>query len=711
MTLDKTLLGILLGLFSASGASALDPQLDSGGFREEDRAIAEEIAAFSAEERHAALIAAGHPEDLLEVQQIQSGSADDFGALIEGFPREDQEQIWDLVRYPGLVADLARGGAKSDAELDTIAKRYPEEIRSAIRSAGRERYATWVEVYALDLEAEQALSSVIAKHPAEVRSAFQRLRGQPDLMSLLVDNIGLATRLGAAYREDPTRVEARFDTLHQEVAARKSDEEKNWARELQDPEAQEELRSAARQFAEDQGYDLDDERDGSVIQTRVVHVDHYVNSNPYPYWFGYPSWYDYPYWYPASVWSHVGFRFGGGSSFIQVGLPSPYFLGWYGNYYYGARYGYWNNPGNYYGGGYYGGAYYGGGHHGGGNGYPRHFNSARYYDDHHSRYFNGHRKHSDRYSSQGSGGSGGSSQAFDGNRRGAQERHMNRLPNDRQGRGQGFDRSERSGRRDSGGEVGGDGRSGSNARRFRANSRHPGDAIGGAPGGAPPEASSGGSGPQDRQGVDRSPNDSRPNAPDVGPGGRSSSADPRERLQRRGGARQNRQWTSGEKEGEGKDEAPSLRDAGGRGRRQLPDVSSPPPGRFERADRRGGRSERTSRTALVGSPQRSSHPSSHPSSNQSLTQRDRSQNHGRRESVTRSEGGGRGAQRFDRSAPQSVDRAEHDGQRQSADSVRQSGNNNGGGHRSGGQGGGFGRGGGSGGGGSQAGRGFGGAGR
>ncbi len=129
MTLDKTLLGILVGLFSASSASALDPQLDSGGFREEDRAVAEEIAAYSADERHAALIAAGFPEDLLEVQQIQGGSTDDFATLVEGFSREDQEQIWDLVRYPGLVADLARGGAKSDADLERIAQRYPEEIR------------------------------------------------------------------------------------------------------------------------------------------------------------------------------------------------------------------------------------------------------------------------------------------------------------------------------------------------------------------------------------------------------------------------------------------------------------------------------------------------------------------------------------------------------------------------------------------------------
>ena len=87
------------------------------------------------------------------------------------------------------------------------------------------------------------------------------------------------------------------------------------------------------------GYDLNDPNDPSntrPAQTQVVYVN--ANPNPYPYWYGYPSWYAYPYWYPASVWTHVGFRWGGGGTYVGIGLPSPYFLGWYGNYY-GGGYG------------------------------------------------------------------------------------------------------------------------------------------------------------------------------------------------------------------------------------------------------------------------------------------------------------------------------------------------------------------------------------
>ncbi|MBY0399166.1 hypothetical protein K2X89_02650, partial [Myxococcota bacterium] len=456
MRLILTWLGVFLSLGPASVALALDPRLDVGGFRDEDRAVAEELAGYDAEERHAALVAAGEPETLLEISEIQNDSADAFAKLVDGLPRAEQEQVWDLVRYPGLVADLARGGQKSDADLERIAQRYPEEIRAAIRSEGRKRYATWVEVYALDLEAERAFAGVMAEHPSDVRNAFQRLRGRPDLMTLLVDNVGVATRIGAAYRADPTRVEARFDGLHQEVAAQRSEQEKTWTKEMQDPKKREALQSAAREFADEHGYALDDGTNATTTQTRVVHVDHYVNTNPYPYWFGYPSWYAYPYWYPATVWSHVGFRFGGGNGWVGLGPPSPYFLGWYGNYYggfagsgfgigypfgYGGFYGFnsWAYPGRYYWGG----------------GYPnyRHHGRGSHYGRPGPRTFDGHRPHH-RYDGQGG--------SLAGNRHHAVQERLMKRPHQRfdsrpDGGGRGSHRFDR-----------GDGGTGIGGRRHRS---------------------------------------------------------------------------------------------------------------------------------------------------------------------------------------------------------------------------------------------------
>ncbi|MEZ4330153.1 MAG: hypothetical protein R3F35_00220 [Myxococcota bacterium] len=406
MRIGLTWLAFLLVAFTSAGSAfALDARLDVGGFREEDREVAEDIAAFDPAERHAALVAAGQPEDLLEIAEIQRGSADAFAELLDGLPREDQERVWDLVRYPGLVADLARGGAKSDTELERIAARHPEEIRAAIRREGRARYATWVEIYALDLEAEQAFADVLARHPSEVRAAFERLRGRPELLSVLTENVGVATRIGAAYREDPMRVEARFDDLHQTVLARKRDREQEWAKELQDPEAREALRTAAQDFADDNGYVLDD---GTTVPTRTVYVHHYADVYAYPYWFGYPTWYAYPYWYPATVWTHLGFRIGGGGLYVGLGLPSPYFLGWYSGFYYGypgywgPRYASWSG---------YGSPGYGWA------GPRRPFRSGHYYDKHRQTTFHGHRRPRHLDSHPHAGG-------LASNRRAAQERLM-----------------------------------------------------------------------------------------------------------------------------------------------------------------------------------------------------------------------------------------------------------------------------------------------
>ena len=331
----RALLAVLLLLLVPGTSVALESRFDPADFRVEDEPAAREIAIHPAAVRRAALVVAGYPEMLLEIQEMQRRSAERFAELVAPYPRDTQEQIWNLVRYPGLAADLAREGRKSTAELEGIAERYPAEDRAAIVEEGLERYPLWVQIRALDLEAEQTFSALLSDRPDTVRDAFGEVIDRPDLMTLLVENIRVTTLLGALYREDPQGVEARFETLHAEVAAGRQEEQRAWAEELQDPAASEELERAAREFAEDHDYDYA----RAAADTRTIRVEHHVNVHPYPYrypypyWFGYPSWYDVAWWYPFSFWGHVGFRIGGGYGYVSYGLPSPLFLGWYHDIY------------------------------------------------------------------------------------------------------------------------------------------------------------------------------------------------------------------------------------------------------------------------------------------------------------------------------------------------------------------------------------------
>ncbi|MFK7898279.1 MAG: hypothetical protein AB8G23_20770 [Myxococcota bacterium] len=307
----------------------------------EEQATAEAFAAFPAPARRAGLVVAGYPEALLEVQRLQQYSADRFAALVEAYPRETQNQIWDLVRYPGLAADLARGGKKNSNELDDLADRYPSADHFAIIEEGRERHDLWVKIYSLDLESQQSLSTILSREPASVRAAFDDVTAQPELMTLLAENIQWTTVQGAAYLENPAAVDAQFERLSEQVAARQRAAESEWADEVANPESAEDLELAAREFAE--AYDLDYEEELASAAARqptsntTIIIQQRVR--PYPYWFGYPTWYDSAFWYPVSLSSHIGFGYGYGfgrgfgRGYASFGLPSPFFLGWYHDFY------------------------------------------------------------------------------------------------------------------------------------------------------------------------------------------------------------------------------------------------------------------------------------------------------------------------------------------------------------------------------------------
>lgn len=319
-----------VALFLPSVGQALTARYNPNDFRDEDAKSLEAIAAYPPSAHHAALVVAGYPEELLETQKIQQKSADDFSALLGSYPRKTQEKIWNLVRYRGLTRELGRGGRKTKVQLQRIAENYPIEDRPAIVEEGRKRYSLWVQIYALDLEVEQTFFALLSPLPKDVQDAFNDLTKHPELTSVLIDNMRFTTVLGAAYRDDPTGVEKHLSTLHDEVLARRSAEERAWAEEVADPEAAEELEYAARTFAEEYDYDI-----GAVESTwgTNVYITHHVDAHPYPFWFGYPYWYDFAYWYPRPIWGHLGFHFGYGHGYVSIGLPSLFFLDWYHGYY------------------------------------------------------------------------------------------------------------------------------------------------------------------------------------------------------------------------------------------------------------------------------------------------------------------------------------------------------------------------------------------
>ena len=294
------------------------------------------------------MILAGEPEALLEIDRIQLDSARQFAELLAPYSRRDRQEVWNLVRYPGLAAELARDGQKSRAELEAIADRYPPEEREAILESGAGRHALWLEIHGLQLEARQRAHRVLVAADRSLLAAFEEIEDRPELMSLLLDNLRWTVRLGSEYREDPAGVAQRFAAIEPELEARRREQESAWAEELADPASSEELERAARAFAEAfglsaepaepalEGYAAQVTREDGGRRSRTLRNTG-RSQHAYPYWLGLPDGYATPLYAPLGLADHVGFRIGHGPRlrrrFIPVGLPSAVFLAWYHDVY------------------------------------------------------------------------------------------------------------------------------------------------------------------------------------------------------------------------------------------------------------------------------------------------------------------------------------------------------------------------------------------
>jgi len=153
--LGRVVLSGLLALCTVDSPQAAEPDRNGTAAGASDAELSESLARHPASARRAALLIAGEPETLLEIDRIQQDSARQFADLLAPYSRRDRQEVWNLVRYPGLVAALARNGRKSHTQLEAIADRFPPEAREAILELGSERHVLWVEIYGLELETRQ----------------------------------------------------------------------------------------------------------------------------------------------------------------------------------------------------------------------------------------------------------------------------------------------------------------------------------------------------------------------------------------------------------------------------------------------------------------------------------------------------------------------------------------------------------------------------
>src|SRR4051812_4071897 len=102
-------LAIFLNCFSQIDTAILDRTFS------QDSAL-NALALYPQNVRTQILEVSGHPNALIRMEAIQKNSRDEFKKLLLDYDQAEQQKIWDITRYPGLVDSLVEGGKKSKGQ-------------------------------------------------------------------------------------------------------------------------------------------------------------------------------------------------------------------------------------------------------------------------------------------------------------------------------------------------------------------------------------------------------------------------------------------------------------------------------------------------------------------------------------------------------------------------------------------------------------------
>lgn len=271
------------------------------------------------------LDAARYPEAIVRTSLLQQKTSNEFANAISMLTKEEQEVIWNLTRYPGLIDVLAAGDKKSAKALNEIAMSYPEEIQQSIKDYGSKFHEKFGEIGRLQNQSSAAFEEILKNYPSSAQSAFKELVYFPEVLSILNDHLQMTVLMGDMYQRNPDRVLHTLDSLSVVVARQNAAELEAWNKTIeQDTVLQNDMKQAAISYTTDNGEKASDYANPQPEEF----YQHYV-CYPYSYWFGYPYWYPTYYWYPYPYWFDWGFYFDPFGHFVVFGMPSYHFTYWY----------------------------------------------------------------------------------------------------------------------------------------------------------------------------------------------------------------------------------------------------------------------------------------------------------------------------------------------------------------------------------------------
>ena len=321
-----TLLLFLLSTFSLFAQSEKEWLQN---MNEEEYRQVEVLVMYPAATRTLILEAARQPQALIKIKHIQEKTRTSFQQLLEPYSIEDQQAIWDLTRYPGLVQALA---SAKEGTLPSVLADFPKVIHKRASEIGSKYQNLLLQIADLQKYSETSLNQELQDYPENTANALSELIDLPEVISMLTEHLELTMMAGEAYQKDPEWVIRQADSLHLALAQQQAIELENWKSSTNtDSEALAELKASSERYVKENKYDdeyYQDYEEEFFTEEEPLVIHNYYSYN-YPYWFGYPQWYRYPRWRPYPWWYDWGFYAPPGRSIIIFSIPSYYCVNWY----------------------------------------------------------------------------------------------------------------------------------------------------------------------------------------------------------------------------------------------------------------------------------------------------------------------------------------------------------------------------------------------
>ncbi len=291
----------------------------------EDRSTADALVLYPDDVRTAIFRVSTRPELLAKVAAIQQQSSAAFDKIISGFPEQDKRDIWEIVRYPGLLKRLIDTG-QDQAKVQKVASEYESPLRETILRAGaiKTESEALVKIDGVDRTTQESFFTLQKAYSPEIQEAIQKLIGFPETLSLLTQGMNLTILVGEVYKQDPAFAERRAREVGVEVRQKSAKGIEDWKTQLEStPQAFRELEQAVRVLATERGFDP------AKVLTPVSEKDTAREIKPYPYWYGYPKWHSESYWYPYRYWHYCGYFYSVDGNIVLIGTPSAEYLRWH----------------------------------------------------------------------------------------------------------------------------------------------------------------------------------------------------------------------------------------------------------------------------------------------------------------------------------------------------------------------------------------------